>query len=260
MQTSPKNSAGSDQIDARDIMRGFPPLPEHQVSLANWMRPPYNRWAFQHLSQLVPVAPIRSGRGATEAMGRDIHDLDAVEFETIAGRASTVGQYLLDSYSDGFIVMLGGHVVCERYYNGMGPDSRHIIFSVSKSLTGSLTGILADRGQLDPDAPIIRYVPEVAGSAYGDATVRHLLDMTVGIRFVEDYTDTQGDFARYRRATGWHPVVGHPGPAFSARFSAHPSQGGRARRHVPLYLPQQRFARLGARTGQRHVLQRTFGP
>ena len=189
-----------------DVMRGFPPAPENQVTLANWREPPYNRWAFHHVSQVVPVAPISRGNPAVEELGRDIHDLDAIAFETLGGEETTVGRYLLDSYTDGFMVLFGGHVVSERYYNGMAPDSRHIIFSVSKSVTASLTGILADRGALDPDARITDYVPEVEGSAYGDATVRHLLDMTVGVSFDEDYTDTEGDFARYRMATGWMPT------------------------------------------------------
>jgi CubicO group peptidase (beta-lactamase class C family) len=49
-------------------------------------------------------------------------------------------------------------------------------------------------------------VPEAANSAYGDCTVRHVLDMTVDLAFVENYLDTTGDFARYRAATGWNPV------------------------------------------------------
>jgi CubicO group peptidase (beta-lactamase class C family) len=53
---------------------------------------------------------------------------------------------------------------------------------------------------------VTRYIPEAAGSAYGDCTVRHVLDMTVSINFIEDYLDAQGDFARYRRATGFNPV------------------------------------------------------
>ena len=201
-----------------DIMRGFPPAPENQATLANWREPPYNRWAFHHVSQIVPVAPIGRGNEAVEELGRDIHDLDAIAFEAIGGEETTVGRYLLDSYTDGFIVLLGGHVISERYYNGMAPDSRHIIFSVSKSLTGSLCGILADRGVLDADAAITDYVSEVEGSAYGDATVRHLLDMTVGIRFDEDYTDTEGDFARYRMATGWMPTPGGEPPAYLREF------------------------------------------
>ena len=96
----------------------------------------------------------------------------------------------------------------------MTPATRHILFSVSKSVTGTLAGILVEEGKLDPEAPVVTYLPEVENSAYRDATVRHVLDMTVDLDFVEDYSDTKGDFARYRVSTGWNPPnpdLGHEG-------------------------------------------------
>src|SRR4029453_5720103 len=87
----------------------------------------------------------------------------------------------------------------------MDPKTQHIVFSISKSITGLIAGILVDRGRLDPAAPVTAYVPEAAASAYDGATVRHVLDMTVGIRFVEDYVDPAGDVARSRVAMGWNP-------------------------------------------------------
>jgi CubicO group peptidase (beta-lactamase class C family) len=107
-------------------------------------------------------------------------------------------------------VLQGGSCVVERYDHGLRPEMPHIIFSVSKSVTGTLAGIIVGDGRLDPDAPVTRYIPEVAGSAYGDCLVRHVLDMTVSTSFVEDYLDPSGDFARYRVATGWNPVTGEP--------------------------------------------------
>ena len=192
-------------------MRGFPPPPEMQVTLANWREPPFNRWAFRNVRRVVPTAPVSGGTGTVAEFGRDVRDLDGVAFETMGGEESTLGRYLRETYTDGFIVLRGGHVVVERYDNGMTAESQHILMSVSKSVTGSLSGILVDRGVLDPNAPIADYVPEVAESAYGDAAVRHLLDMTVGVRFIEEYKD-EGDFARYRMATGWMPAPGGAEP------------------------------------------------
>jgi hypothetical protein len=80
------------------------------------------------------------------------------------------------------------------------------VFSVSKSICGALGGILADRGLLDPDAPVTFHVPELGGSVYANCRVRHLLDMAVGIAFTEDYDDPGGDVARYRNAVGWDPI------------------------------------------------------
>jgi hypothetical protein len=113
---------------------------------------------------------------------------------------------LPETATDGFLVLHKGRIAFEWYGNDLSPGDPHIVFSVSKSITGILAGILVERGHLDPDAPVTRYVPEAAGSAYGDCTVRHVLDMNVGIEFVENYLDTTGDFARYRAATGWNPV------------------------------------------------------
>ena len=39
-------------------MTGFPPEPSGQVTLANWRTPPFNRWAFQHVREIVPSAEI----------------------------------------------------------------------------------------------------------------------------------------------------------------------------------------------------------
>ena len=60
----------------------------------------------------------------------------------------------------------------------------------------------------DPEAPVTPYIPEAAGSAYGDASVRHVLDMSVSLDFEEAYLDPESAFARYRRATLWNPGGG----------------------------------------------------
>jgi CubicO group peptidase (beta-lactamase class C family) len=102
--------------------------------------------------------------------------------------------------------MYRGQVASESYANGLAPDTPHLIFSVSKSVVGTLGGILADCGKVDPDARVTRYIPEMEGSVYGGGcTVRHLLDMSVGIRFDEDYMARDGDVINYRRSTGWEP-------------------------------------------------------
>jgi CubicO group peptidase (beta-lactamase class C family) len=60
---------------------------------------------------------------------------------------------------------------------------------------------------LDPEDPIVRYLPELANSAFADARVRHALDMSTSLVFTEDYGDPRGDFARYRRAGLLDPAL-----------------------------------------------------
>jgi CubicO group peptidase (beta-lactamase class C family) len=78
--------------------------------------------------------------------------------------------------------------------------------SVSKSLLGLLTGILVYQGKIDPDEPVTAVVPEVAGTAYDGACIRHLLDMRTGVAFDEDYMATSGPIVEYRKATNWNPL------------------------------------------------------
>ncbi|HYD98499.1 MAG TPA: serine hydrolase [Alphaproteobacteria bacterium] len=178
------------------------------ATLANWRTAPHSEWAFQHVDRLVAVEPIPRGpRSAPLEAGPPLDP--ALPVPGPDGTPWPLGRLLDWSHADGFLVLHRGRVAAERYAHGQGPETRHIVFSISKSVTGALAGILAARGQLDPDAPVSAYVPEVAGSAYADCTVRHVLDMTVSIRFVEDYLDPAGDVARYRVAMGWNP----PSPA-----------------------------------------------
>jgi CubicO group peptidase (beta-lactamase class C family) len=177
------------------------------ATLANWRQAPWNCWAFHHVEELLPVARIARDPAHASGLSQNPRALGAVAFAAPGGVSWTIDRMLPHTSTDGFMVLHKGAVAFEWYGNGLTPADPHIVFSVSKSITGILAGILAERGQLDPDAPVIRYIPEAAGSAYGDCTVRHVLDMTVGIAFVEDYLAATGDFARYRAATGWNPVA-----------------------------------------------------
>ena len=177
------------------------------VTLANWRLPPWNCYAFHHIADLLPVERIAHDPVRVAGWSQAPRALGDVAFTAADGSTWTIGRMLPYSATDGFLVLHKGRLAYEWYGNGLTATDPHIVFSVSKSITGILAGVLAERGQLDPDAQVTRYIPEAAGSVYGDCTVRHVLDMTVGISFVENYLDTTGDFARYRAATGWNPVA-----------------------------------------------------
>jgi CubicO group peptidase (beta-lactamase class C family) len=177
------------------------------VTLANWRLPPWNCYAFHHIAELLPVSRIAHDPARVSAWSQAPRAIGDLPFTASDGTAWTVGRMLPHTATDGFLVLHRGRLAFEWYGNGLTATDPHIVFSVSKSITGILAGILVERGQLDPDAPVTRYIPEAAGSVYGDCTVRHVLDMSVGISFVENYLDTTGDFARYRAATGWNPVA-----------------------------------------------------
>lgn len=175
------------------------------ATLANWREHPHSIWGFTHVDRLLPVAAIAASASPAPLSDGESLDLARVSFSS-GSRRLTVEEALALTHTDGFLLLRHGLVTARRHINQT-PDDRHIVFSVSKSITAMLAGVLAGQGLLDPDAPVTHYVPEAQGSAYGDCTVRNLLDMTVSIRFTEDYLDPLGDVARYRVAMGWNPPL-----------------------------------------------------
>jgi CubicO group peptidase (beta-lactamase class C family) len=179
----------------------------NQVLLGNWRESPFSRWSFQNVGELVPSARVAAAPVSGEAPARALDGLLG-ERVTLAGGPETVEALLTRSDTDGLTIMKGGKLVGDWFAPHMDFGARHIVFSISKSLTAILAGILEGEGGFDPEAPITRYLPEAAGSAYGDASVRHVLDMAVSLDFEEAYLDPESAFARYRRATLWNPGGG----------------------------------------------------
>ena len=182
-----------------------------QVTIENWYWGPHNRWSYQHTRRLFPSAVIRRGTASPAPLEQRSQSLEELRFEDVAGDPMTLLQMLDSTYVDAFIVLHDGRIVSELYFNGMKPTSEHLLMSVSKSFTGSLAGILVERGLLDPEDDVIDYVPEIRQSAYADTTIRQLLDMTVGVRWSEDYVDPSSEVYAQDMSMGWRPR--HPGSA-----------------------------------------------
>ncbi len=186
-------------------MEGAPPFPaERLVTLANWQEPPYNRWAFQHVRDLIPTARIRRGDGPTRRLPRDERDLSRIRLRA-GRRETTVEQWLADTATDAFLVLHRGRIVTERYFNGMAPETPHLLMSVSKSVTSTIAGILVGRGKLDVSSPVTDRVPELSGTSFDGATVQHLLDMRTGTKFDESYEDLDADVRVYEQVYLWRP-------------------------------------------------------
>ena len=170
----------------------------------NWRDAPWNVWAFRHVHELIPTARIVAAGGLAEAPLVDATALTEREL-IIDGAPRTVSSILRDTWTDAITVMRAGRIVGDWFAPNFTLQSRHIMFSASKSIAGLLAGMLTGDGLLDPDAPVAHYVPELAPSAFGDARVRHVLDMRTSLAFNEDYLDPNGLYGRYRRAGLWDP-------------------------------------------------------
>jgi CubicO group peptidase (beta-lactamase class C family) len=186
------------------IMRGNPP--ELRVPLMDWDRPPWNRWSFQHVREILPTAEVWRGTGPESVLPQVPQDLGSIIFERLGGASTTIETFLDDSYTDGLIVLHRGRILWERYFNGMSERTLHLSQSMAKSVTGAAAGCLVAERVLDPQALVTHYLPELAATAYQGATLQQVLDMTTGVRFSEDYTDPYSDVGKVDVASGWKPA------------------------------------------------------
>jgi CubicO group peptidase (beta-lactamase class C family) len=205
---------------AGGLMSGAPPFGmESQVTLANWQDPPFNRWAFQHVRELIPTARIPRDDAPPWRLKTDEAGIAAIRFRS-GGRELSIADLLAQTCTDGFLVVNRGQIVAERYFNGLAPDVPHLLMSVSKSVVAALAGVLAGRGLLDVSAPVTDIVPGLRGTSFEGATVQHLLDMRTGTRFDETYHNPDADVRRYERVYLWRPDDGRPRPAGALGYFA----------------------------------------
>jgi len=192
-------------MTASGIMQGFPVAAESRVPRQDWDRAPWNRWSFQHIREILPTVEVWRGRGPVWDLPRAERNLDDVAFGRDDDRELTVAAWLDEDFTDGFLVAHRNRIVCERYMNGMTDRTLHLSQSVAKSVTATVAGILVGRGRLDPERPVTDYLPELEKTAWKGALLRHVLDMTSGVRFVEDYEAPDSDIALTDVASGWKP-------------------------------------------------------
>ena len=111
-----------------------------------------------------------------------------------------LAQWVEERALTAIVVLKDAQIAHEDYFLGTSAEDRRISWSVAKSWLSALLGILLAEGAVASiDEPVTRYAPELAGSAYEGATLRHVLNMASGVRFNEDYFDYRSDINRMGR-------------------------------------------------------------
>jgi CubicO group peptidase (beta-lactamase class C family) len=198
-------------------MMGSPPPADKIIRFADgsFYSFPRFRWTFSNSRQMGPTTNVSRGVGASVPLARaERTDLDAVTF-TPMGKTEPItwGQAFNANFTDGVIVLHKGRVVYERYAGALRADGQHISHSVTKSFFGLIGQILVAEGKLDENAKVSQYVPELKDSAFGDATIRQVLDMRTGLKYSENYADPKAEVWDHVRAGGVLPrPPGYSGP------------------------------------------------
>jgi CubicO group peptidase (beta-lactamase class C family) len=216
-QTPNLPSAAQTDPVALGWMVGSPPPADKVIRFADGSgyKFPQTRWSFSNFRQLIPTTQVSRGTGAPAPLPRALrNDLDAVSFVPLGKDTPMTWAQAFDAnYTDGVVVLHKGRIVYERYAGALRPEGQHISMSVTKSFFGTLGAMLVAEGKLDENAPVSRYVPELKDSAFGDATVRQVLDMRTGLKYSENYLDPNAEIWQHTRAGGVLPrPPGYQGP------------------------------------------------
>lgn len=87
-------------------------------------------------------------------------------------------------HTDALLVMRDGKILTEEYGRGYGADTKHLSWSMAKTVAGILVAQEIDRGSMSLESPIKTYLPEVQSSA----RIVDVLQMSSGIAFNEEYS------------------------------------------------------------------------
>jgi CubicO group peptidase (beta-lactamase class C family) len=200
-------------------MQGSPPPLARRIRFEDdrYLDFPQIRWSLSHMRELVPTVAVGRGTGAAGDLGATTSDreaqIDALTFDDMHGRRHTWADSLAHTYTDGIIVLHRGVRVYERYFGALHARRPHSCFSITKSYAATLAATLIHERALDESRVVSYYLPEMAATAYQDATLRQVLDMQVGVDYSEDYADPQAHIWKYARAGGLRARGDDAGPS-----------------------------------------------
>lgn len=198
-------------------MQGFPPAADKTIRFTDpdYFAFPKLRWTVCNFRQLMPTVGVDNGSKAASPLPMALDaSLDQVRFTPLGSKKTMSWKDAFDAnYTDGVMVLHHGKVVYERYGGCLTPGTLHGAMSVTKSLTGLLAEVLVAEGKLDENARVSSLIPELKASAFGDATVRQVMDMTTALDYSEDYADPNAEVWTYAKAgSPLPPPLGYTGP------------------------------------------------
>ncbi|XBQ16806.1 MAG: serine hydrolase [Oceanicaulis sp.] len=140
---------------------------------------------FQRMDEILPSTPIEPGdpeplpRAEASLPQTYVFDGETRDLESYFERAEVTG----------VTVLRDGVIVEQAFFHGAGPDTRFTSWSVAKSVVASLVAMALEEGRIESlEDPAEKYAPQFAGTDYGATSLRHLLMMSAGMDFNEEYS------------------------------------------------------------------------
>jgi len=107
-------------------------------------------------------------------------------------------KFLENNKTVAFLIIRNDTIHYEKYFNAYSKESIVPSFSMAKSITSILIGCALDDGLIQSvEDPITNYIPELKPKGFDKVKIKHLLQMTSGIKFKENYFNPFGDAAAF---------------------------------------------------------------
>jgi CubicO group peptidase (beta-lactamase class C family) len=155
--------------------------------------------SFSHLDSLLPHYTLKKAASALPLpVAADELKLE-YRFEN---QPHTLDDFLNRQRITGLLVIKDGEILLERYQYDRKPTDRFVSHSMAKSIVSIAIGMALSEGKIASlDDPVSKYEPKLAGSAYGETSIRNVLRMSSGVPFNEVY-DGKDDLARFGNLRG----------------------------------------------------------
>ena len=215
----PRFAQGGPDADEQGAREGYP-LGDRR----SFFRVPFLVGSQSHQDEIFPSRLIRAGTPSPLARAASEPPL-RYDYQ---GRSFTVDEYLARNPATGLLVARDETIFIERYQYARTDRDRFTSWSMAKTVTSMLIGIAIAEGRIrSVDDPASAYVPRLAGTEYGRTSLRHLLQMSSGVRFVEEYrpgddvsklaadTFLQGGSGGVAAVTPFNERAAPPGTKFS---------------------------------------------
>ena len=153
---------------------------------------------FSHYDQLLEGRTIRRAASPSRLLRAPTEPALRYEYQA---ETRSLDDYLARNPATGLLIARGDTIHVERYQYARTDRHRFASFSIAKTVTAMLVGLaIAENLIHSVDDPAGSYVPALADTEYGRTSLRHLLQMSSGVRFRENYSG-QDDVARLFAAT-----------------------------------------------------------
>lgn len=179
-----QGGAGPEYTQA-EIDSGVAPSPAVIAMRRELLNPAINAFTMRNTHLLFPYRLVDAPE--VERALPDGPDL-AMPQATLNGQSVDYAAWADGTFTNALLVLQDGHVVFEDYRNRMTADTPHLGFSMTKTVTAMLIGQALAEGEIDSlDDSVAKYVPALADGAYGQATIRQVMQMRSGADIEERY-------------------------------------------------------------------------